>query len=701
MQVSAGPALTAALLQAPLRVSVYKQPAAAAGSGGASSAGFARSAVLVGMAELDLAPLLWPASSHEEDEARSLAGTYPLLEGAAASQGGASLAARVQLQLAPAVPAAKQAAAALGAGADAASGTWLLEELGDECQPQGAESASPCQPFGAHGSRPSFRVQAQAPAPEQHGHQHQHPQQGRVHWYPSPSSSDDEDEDELLLQRCKQLTAASSASREQQHAAAGSHPGADSSSAGSARSPSRPSSSMQQQQQEPADSGEGSAVHQQAGSANPGHSQGASRSQQPVRMPTHGSTTDSATHRQGEQQQQQQPVAALQQPEEQTAPAAVEGGCLLVIQVETALHLPVDAPAPSGSVEPSTGSSSSNSYSAYVQAVWQQRRQRTAAVPVHAVDAGSLGGTAVWQEVLEVGPATAAMWAHAHTSEAGGPTLLLNVWATAAGSSNPTGSRPGSAAAAAAAPPLDQLVGCATLDLSALPRGEQRGWFHLIDSQQRRRGQLKVAVCPDAVLLRQLLEQQAGTPSPARAVQAAEEGPVLGFQAGGHGGDLQQQLAAQLQELELLSRRLSAAPPAAAPPAAAAAEPPAAAAAASGGPVPGPALPDAALLRQLPASDDEADDAAPFDARQVCAGRSGIRFCTPGVACCTVMYVHFTASCAFWLDVRAADAACVGSLLPSCMPLPPHCCCCHAPNQRGSLHLNAAGWLRLERQRQR
>ena len=105
--MSAGPALVAALLQAPLMVSVYKQPAAAAaasgarsgGSGGGSTATTGRTALLVGTAEIDLAPLLWSsggsggsgAGPDEEQQLqqRSVSGSYPLLDGAAASQGGA------------------------------------------------------------------------------------------------------------------------------------------------------------------------------------------------------------------------------------------------------------------------------------------------------------------------------------------------------------------------------------------------------------------------------------------------------------------------------------------------------------------------------------------------------------------------------------------------------------------------------------
>ena len=510
--MTACPTLVEALLQSPLRVHVYKQPASAAGCpDGTTVAGTGRSPVLVGTAELDLAPLLW--SSCEEPatapQQRSIAGSYPLLGGAAAAQGGASLAARVQLQLMPQASAAQQAAVAGAAGTDAAAAVWRLEGQQAASAPQVVQPPQQAMP----------QVQAQAVL--------------------SSSSSDDDDEvAEELLRRCQRLAATASGSTPM--------PAVDGDDGAAA-------AQQQQTQQEEVARGSGG---------------GAAPAQQPL--------DDEASINAGGagpavEQRRQQPGSPLE---------ADSMGKLLV-QVHTALHLPAVLPAGTA------GSGSGGSYSAYAQAVWRgqvRHQQRTQAVAVHAVDAGDLGGTAVWNAEMEL-PAAAAAWAA--SSGGAGPELRLDVWVTAGGS--------GAWPASLGAP--DSLIGCAVLDLAALPTAlEQAGWWAIVDSQQRRQGEVKVTVRPDSVLLQHLAQQAA-----ASGLQQGEEQ---------HAEDLAQQAAVQLRQLDLLSRRLASPPPTAA----------------VEDVVPTAAPPPPAgmqLSEEGAGSDDDWDAAAPAHGHQVSTGRQG------------------------------------------------------------------------------
>lgn len=611
-QVAAGPALTAALLHGPLLVQVYKQPAAAESSTVAGS----RSAVLVGSAEIDLSPLLWSGSDGKQaEQQRSLGGSYPLVEGVAASQGGASLAARVQLQLLPATPAAEQAAAAAAAGADATAAVWELE---------GNASSQHQQLPAAGGDSAGVEAEQQRvppPPPSQ-----QQPEEECL-----VSSSDDEYNEELL-RRCQRLATAAAAPAPPADPAtatldsgsqAGEHQAA--ANAGDAGEASLPQQSSQ--------AAEGAAAAEAAAPAAPPAQQ-------------QGNSTPAAGGR-GEPTVQQQ---------ERQRPAPVDAGeaeGALLLHVETALHLPAMLPAAAAGA-----SASSNGYSAYVQAVWgeqRQHQQRTPAVPVHVVAAGDLGGTAVWNAELEL-PASAATWAVRSGAGGSGGTagtnLLLNMWAIACGSDGGSArSAGGNCLSSAAAAAADTLLGCAVLDLSLLPRmPQQAGWWHIVDSQQRLQGQLKVTLRPSTALLHALQAQAPAASEPAELASAAAApvAPLAAPAAAGqqHGeqppaGDLMLQLAAQLEELELLSHRLGAAPPvtaiaAAAPATVEEAAASTAAVAPAAAPAATLALEETAsaaeaaaaafnssadtikLYDELPASDDEAlMDMAPFDTRQV------------------------------------------------------------------------------------
>ena len=617
-QVAAGPALAAALLHGPLLVHVHKQPAAAEPSV-APAAGASRSAVLVGTAELDLSALLWASSgagsaaASAQQQLRSVAGSYPLLEGAAASQGGASLTAHVQLQLTPAARAAEQAAAAAASGVDAKAATaW---ELGG-----GADSNSNAgqQPTACWAAAPQAPQAPQAERqPEQQG---MHPPQQPCYL----SSSDDEGNEELL-RRCGRLVDAAPAAPASPpgpllaHSTSCSGQGVQ--AAGGGGGAGDPPQQQQQQQQ-----------------AAGGAAFAAGASQHQLQQEATSSPDSSGS-----------PV--LQQAERPPAPPGdddEQGGRLLVC-IDTALRLPSALPATSSSHGGDSG------YSVHVQVAWSGRPQpqlRTPAVPVHVVEAAGLGGTAAWNAELEL-PAAAAAWAAPASSSGGGggsspagPALLLNVWATPGtpGASGRASGQPGGAA--------DSLLGCAVLGLSALPGAAQlAGWWRIVDSQQRQQGELKASVRPSAALLSQLralapapapVEPAAASAAPqpsssapaspaaassAQEPAAAQDGAAGEPAAEEPAGDLTEQVAVQLQGLQLLSQRLAAEPPGAAAAAAASAEPaevtapaagasPAAAAAGAGSAVAEAAVHK--LYDELPASDDEALlDLAPFDARQV------------------------------------------------------------------------------------
>ena len=572
LQVRADSALVATLLQTPLCVSVFKQAA----SSGTAAGGAARAAVLVGTAELDLSPLCWPAAGTAQQH-RSAGGVLPLVNDAAAAQGGGSLAARVELQLAPNTSAAQQAAGAAAVGADTTNEVWQLE--GQPLPPAVLLAAS--QPTGAAQHEPRLQQQQPLQQPAQQ------PAQQQCH----DASSDDEE----LLEHCRQLTAAGTAANATVPAAASSSTasGSGSGSRAGSETPEACSTRQQQQQQttEPAAGANAPPEQQQeTGSASGPSSVG----QLPAGTPAAGSSAAPASPA----AQRQQQVAAEQRQE----PGVEEASGALLVRFETALNLPESLPGSSGSAG-SRGAYGSP-YLAFGEAVWQGRRWRTRAVPVHAVEAAELCGTAVWHQELEVGPAAAAAWAVG--AGAGGPSLLLNVWAAAAGSD----------ASSAAAVPPDRLLGCVTLDLSGLGAGgEQHGWFGLVDAQQAQRGQLKAAVSADDFLRRHLLQQQ----QEGFTACAAGIGSVAGGQQPEEQHeDLMQQLQVQLQGLESLSQRLAAAPPLAATAAPTAAPPAPAPSQASVAPQTGQpqaGRPEAMYLRDLPASDD--DDAPPFDARQV------------------------------------------------------------------------------------
>ncbi len=673
LQVTADASLAAALLQGPLLVHVYKQPAGAATEGG-------RSAVLVGTAEMDLSPLLWSdsGSSNSGDaeegaasQLRCIRGTYPLLEGASAAQGGASLAAAVDLQLQPEAGAAQQAAAAAAAGAHTAA----LEHQ----RPAQEQQQQQQQQVAAVAAGSVAPPTVQPPPPQE---QAQRPFLQQEQPLAAEASSSDEDDDEAheLLQRCQRLTAAlrnvcpPKPAGTEMAGGCGGEPASDGGSGAAGEQPEAGSGDSQQppEQQQQA---EGSHAASSAGST------GVPRQQQ-----QQGVAADQAGRG--------SPSAAVVQQDQQPDPDDPEEACKLLLQIDSALHLPTDAPAGASS----GGNGGSDGYSAFVAAAWGPHQQRTAAVPVHVVAAAELGGTAVWHAELEL-PAAASAWQSQPQVGSGGtgssgPNLVLNVWAATGATGSSVG---GSGQQASTA---DSLLGCCVLDLRSLPALQQvAGYWHIVDSQQRQQGQLKASVRANGAL-RDALQQQrsrlgqgsgpteGGPVAPAAALgAAAAEAPSQQQQqqqawqvpvaaavleqdrqdqpepAGDD--DLAQQVQAQLQELELLSQRLAGQPPPAAHAAAHAAAEAAAgtapqpgklaarspgaaaqaveaqqasplaanAGAAAGAPAgddasvaallaaAGPLQADAAVVKPygtLPASDDEWDGSAlPLDSRQV------------------------------------------------------------------------------------
>lgn len=594
MQVPAGPELVEALLSGPLQLSVFKLPASASST--LAAPGPARTAVLVGTAEVDLSPLLWPSREGADDAQRSLEGVFPLLSSTASRQGCATLSVRAQLQLAPAAHAAQQAAAAARDGRDAASVAWQAELAGlPQSGPTGYD-ASPQAVLQVHPQQEEEQSAAQLSA--------------------CLSSSDD---DEELLQRCQRLLKPAVGSAQPEQSA---HCTAGNSSSSSSGSSSEAVCSTQQHQRQRQDQG--------------GPPTGAGQPEQQV--PAAGGASGQSTPVEGSSSQQDQQQAAAQgdaspaevaglqnqqgaspavQQQEQRGNADPAGK--LLVKVETALHLPALLPALAGGAPGAVSNSGGASYAASVQVTWQpeqadeQQQQhvsaRTEAVAVHAVEAANLGGTAVWQQELQLSPVAAAAWLGCvHGSGgggvSGGPTLLVNVWASGAEASS---------ASAAATPSV--LVGCVTVDLSSLLwQPELCGWFQLISSSQQRSGQLKLAARPDATLQRQLaaVAVDAGAAVPGSARAATDRGAAAEDAA-----DLQQQLAAQLQELELLSQRLAAGPGQQEAAAQLGQQPGRANASALNAPAGTAGLEaDAMLLRELPGSDDELET-APFDARQV------------------------------------------------------------------------------------
>lgn len=600
--------MAAALLREPLLVSVFKLPAAA-GSSRPVAAGAARPAFLMGTVEVDLSALLWPGSGDAGDAQRSTARMCPLLSCTAAERGCAALAVRVQLQLAPAASAAQQAAAAEEQGLDVVCVEW--------------QAGQPGTPAAGHAGGDASTQRLQKLQSEQS----EQPEQEQEQWTADRpdvciSSSDD---DEALLQRCQRLlrpnvrpsqpqglvrcTERGGGSDDGSSSSASSDDGSSGSGASSSPGPMR---SMQEQHRlPPKDQGGpppsgGQPDEQQAPAAGApagviGLSSGGGSHQEQHSAPEPAGADPASTT--GLQEQQAAHPAVQQQGQR---PPADSPGKLLV-QVETALHLPEQLAGLSEG-RALGGGPGGASYAASVQVAWQQApapgQQRvsaqTRAVAVHAVEAADLGGTAVWQQELELGPVSAAAWTGGGSSAGGeggsGPSLLVNVWAASADTASA-----GAAAAAAPAPAApDVLVGCATVDISGLPlQAEVRGWFQLVNSRQQRSGQVKLAVRPDGPLQRQLaaLAADACAAQPGPAGGVVTRSPI----AAEHAADLQQQLAAQLEELELLSRRLAAGP----------GQRDGAAAAGAVGP-----QAEAAPLREVLASDDEMEG-APFDARQV------------------------------------------------------------------------------------
>ena len=212
-------------------------------------------------------------------------------------------------------------------------------------------------------------------------------------------------------------------------------------------------------------------------------------------------------------------------------PAGAPSGAL-VVHIETALHLEVDAAG-------AAGGGSAAPHRSYVSVVWagQRHAHATHAVPVLA--APPMGGTAAWDSTLLL-PATAAAFEGTGgdgTLEAAplpGPLLLLNLWRTPGRSSSCSspvtdvaaagrlGSGPGAE---------DSLLGCAAVDLSLLPvLGEVVGWYPVISAQQARQGQLRVHVRPDQALASQLA-------APAPLLAAAAPAPAAaGAPGAGEGG---------------------------------------------------------------------------------------------------------------------------------------------------------------------
>lgn len=542
-QVTADASLVAALLHGPLAVHVYKQPAGAATEAG-------RSAVLVGTAEVDLSSLLWADSSSTSGsgvgqaahgQLRSISGTYPLLEGAVAAQGGASLAARVELQLQPEEGAAQQAAAAAAAGAHTAA---LERPQPASEQQQLVQAAAPA-----------------APAPASNEQLPLHPElrqsllQEQEQLLDSPSSSDDDEAHEELLQRCQRLTAALRSVCPAETAAAAPVSGHADDRAGTC------SSGAAEEQPVAGTSGRQQPADRQASKGSKAADSSTGSTLLPQR-PQSGAPSQAGGG---------SPSAAVEQQNQPVEPDEPEEAGKLLLQIDSALHLPVEGPG-------SSSGTSSNGYSAFVAAAWGSEQQRTAAVPVHVAAATELGGTAVWHAELEL-PAAASQWqSQAHTSggsgSGSGPNLVLHVWARPGtpGSSGSAGSgQQGSAA--------DSLLGCCVLDLRVLPALQQvAGYWHIVDSQQQQqRGQLKASVRANSALRDALQQQRSGlVESGGEAVAAggaarqqpqqapnADAAPVedqQGQPAAAGDDDLAQQVQAQLEGLELLSQRLAGAP---------------------------------------------------------------------------------------------------------------------------------------------
>ena len=535
---------------------VYKQPAGAATEAG-------RSAVLVGTAEVDLSPLLWADSGSSSGsgagqaangQLHSISGTYPLLEGASAALGGASLAAQVELQLQPEEGAAQQAAAAAAAGVHTAA---LERPKPASEQQQLVPAAAPAAPAPAGDEQLSL-----------HPELRQRLLQQQEQLLGSPSSSDDDEAHEELLQRCQRLTAALHSVFPAETAAAAPVSGHADEGAGTR------SGGAAEEQPAAGTSGAQQPAERQAA----GGSQAADSSTGSALLPERPQSGDPSQADGGS------PSAAVVQQDQPVGPDEPEEAGKLLLQIDSALHLPVEAPC-SGS------STSSDSYSAFVAAAWGSEQQRTAVVPVHVVAAAELGGTAVWHAELEL-PAAASQWqSQAHTrggsgsGSGSGPNLVLHVWATP-GTPGSSGGSGGSGQQGSAA---DSLLGCCVLDLRVLPALQQvAGYWHIVDSQQQqqqqqqqqRRGQLKASVRANRAL-RDALQQQrsrlgesdgaavAGMAAGGAAPQQPQQAPNAdaasvedqqGQPAAAGDDDLAQQVQAQLEGLELLSQRLVGAP---------------------------------------------------------------------------------------------------------------------------------------------
>lgn len=447
----------------------------------------------------------------------------------------------------------------------------------------------------------------------QQGHFSPEPQRQQHKVELDASSSDDEE----LLQRCHLLVAGSAAR-----------------SNSPSTLPKATAVQRQQKEQQPADAREGQ-PGQDAQQAAAGSAGGCAASQPPSLPPAQQVQQEGGA---GAAPGSEEPAATVREQGEQAQVSEPEGS--LLVQIETALHLPATA-SPASIIGPASGEAGSDHYRSFVQAVWgpqRQVRQRTPAVPVHVLEAADLGGTAVWGSAELELPATAVSWAASsgNGSRSGdGPTLLLNVWTTRASASS---SASGSTSAAAS----DSLIGTAAVDLSLLPSlGSLAGWFHIVGSDQQQRGQIKAAVRANSTLRSQLLQaglvaaaapsETASAPS-AASPAAAAAGEALASAAlpaeqqiepKQVGLNLMQQLQVQLNELDLLSQRLAS-------------EPPSAHAAAAGAQLPSPAASSTASAQrpqqpqgaaqvvaaaagayELAESEGEEDAWPPFDARQV------------------------------------------------------------------------------------
>lgn len=187
----------------------------------------------------------------------------------------------------------------------------------------------------------------------------------------------------------------------------------------------------------------------------------------------------------------------------------------LLIHIESAVHLPNSRPGSaagrqssdgSGSGSSGGGSSSGDGYAAFVSLTWGAHKAKysTAAVAVAGLG-GPPGGSASWDEVVAVeaeasmfpgvaGQPAGAQPLPGNPTPAGGPILLLNVWScpaavggTAAGRHTPT-PPPGGARGPSPLPAGGghALVGCAAVDLTALPLlGEVAGYYNIVSYQQQ------------------------------------------------------------------------------------------------------------------------------------------------------------------------------------------------------------------------